>query len=85
MARRRRRRKDAVVPRVFHLYINRFDAPHARVWAVETGGHYFTARAIDCQVPTTTVFRGVHRQPRAYLRGTGVVRRRGASITITEH
>jgi hypothetical protein len=35
-------------------------------------------------VPTTTVFRGRQaRQPRAYLRGRGVVEQRGAHIVIS--
>jgi hypothetical protein len=75
-----------MAPRVFWLHVHYLTDPRQRVWAVETGGHYFTARGVTCQVPLTTVFRGLHaRQPKAYLRGTGVVRRRGAFITIREH
>jgi hypothetical protein len=70
--------------RGFWIHVDRFDAPHLRVWAVQTAGQYLTARSIDCRVPTTTVFRGRGaRQPRAYLRGRGVVEQRGAHIVIS--
>lgn len=72
-------------PRVFWLHVDRFDAPRGRVWAVQVAGLYLTARTVKCSVPVTTVFRGrCSRQTRAYLRGRGVVRQRGARIVITE-
>lgn len=72
-------------PRVFRLHIDAFDAPRGRVWAVQTGGRYLTARRVVCRVPTESIFRGRGaRQPRAYLRGRGVVHQRGAVIRITE-
>jgi hypothetical protein len=69
----RRRRQ----PRVFKLHVNRFDEPRGRVWTVQQGGQWRTARFVDVAgVELETVFRGVEsRQPRAYLRGRGVVRR----------
>lgn len=69
--------------RVFWLHVHYLKEPNGRVWAVETGGHYFTARAVDVRVQLGTVFRGARaRQPRAYLRGRGVVRRRSGCLVI---
>ena len=74
-----------MTPRVFWLHIDSFDAPKGAIWAVQTRGEYLTARAVDVRVRVDTVFRGRGaRQPRAFLRGRGVVRKRGARITITE-
>lgn len=71
--------------RTFKIHIDAFDAPYQRVWAVQTGGRYLTARRVVCRVPTESVYRGRRRQPWAFLRGRGVVRQRGAVIRITEH
>ena len=71
-------------PRTFWLHINYFDAPYKRVWEVRQGGQRFVTTHVDCRVPVETVFRGLTRQPYAFLRGRGVVRQRGARIRITE-
>ena len=72
--------------RTFKIHVDAFDAPYQRIWAVQCAGEYRTARRVVCRVPTESVFRGAGaRQPRAYLRGRGVVRQRGAVIRITEH
>jgi hypothetical protein len=74
-----------VKPRVFWLHVHHFDAARGRVWAVQTGGKYLTAAQIDVRVPLATVFRGRRaRQPRAYLRGRGVIRRRAGVLMIQE-
>jgi hypothetical protein len=71
--------------RRFWIHIDAFDAPYGRVWAVQTRRQYLTATRVECHVPTHTVFRGrAGRQPRAYLRGIGVVVQHGATITIRE-
>lgn len=71
-------------PRRFWIHVDHLGNPRGRVWAVQTAGRYLTATAVDCRVPTETVFRGRDAsQPRAYLRGVGVVRQRGARIVIT--
>jgi hypothetical protein len=71
-------------PHAFWIHVDRFAAPHQRVWAVETQGQYLTARTVECQVPVVTVFRGrFARQPIAYLRGKGLVEQHGAHILIT--
>jgi hypothetical protein len=68
--------------RTFWLHIHTFDDPHGRIWGVTLGDDYLIARTVDCQVPTETVYRGRGRQPYAYLRGKGIVSKRGTHITI---
>lgn len=53
---------------------------------MQTGGRYLTSANVDVKVPTEIVFRGRGaEQPRAFIRGRGVVRQRGQGrITITE-
>ena len=46
-----------------------------RVWAVRVGRKWRTTRMVEVNVPMVTVFLGPQaRQPKAYLRGVGVVR-----------
>lgn len=48
-----------------------------QVWAVREGNQWHRAREIRSTIPLTTVYRGPDApQPKAYLRGVGVVRRR---------
>lgn len=69
----------------FWLHVDRFDAPGGRVWAVQVGDRYLTAREVVVSVPLTTVYRATAKHPnvRAYLRGRGVVRRRPGLLEIT--
>lgn len=70
-------------PRAFRLHVHYLTEPKRRVWAVQTAGQYLIARDVDVQVPVMTVFRGPEsRQPKAFLRGKGVVRKQGARIVI---
>jgi hypothetical protein len=56
------------------LCVDRFDAKDGYVWAIRAGNRWFTAKHVKQQIPMETVFRGRHaRQPKAYLRGYGVV------------
>lgn len=67
------------------LHFNRFRAKRndAQTWTVRTGRRNRYARKVICHVPLTTVYRGDRApQPRAYLRGHGIVTRRGDTIRI---
>jgi hypothetical protein len=69
--------------RVVWLHVHYLTDPRRRVWAVETQGRYLTAQAVKVRIPMETVFRGQHsRQPKAYLKGKGIVKRRGAVLEI---
>lgn len=69
-------------PRAFKLHVNYLTEPRGRVWAVQQGGRWHVARHVDVRgVELATVFRGADaRQPKAFLRGRGVVRRRPGSV-----
>jgi hypothetical protein len=69
---------------VFWLCVNRLDEERGRVWALVQGGRWLVGRRIDVAgVALETVFRGrTARQPRAFLRGRGVVRRRGEVLEV---
>lgn len=62
-------------PGIFWLHVHLFDDPRRRVWAIQSRGRYQTARRVVLRAPVETRFRGLEndRQPRAYLRGRGVV------------
>jgi len=61
----------------FLVCVNNLEDPAGRVWLVRARGKWLTARAVQIEVPVTTVFRGPKaRQPKAYLQGVGRVRRR---------
>lgn len=63
-------------PRTFWAHVYCLSEPKGRVWAISTQGRYLIATALDIQVPVETVFRGpAARQPKAYLKGKGVVRK----------
>ena len=63
-----------------------FDA-HARdgnVWAIREGNTWHRVASIDARVPLRTVYRGPKaKQPRAYLRGQGVVTMHRGTATLT--
>ena len=62
--------------RVFWAHVHYLSEPKGRVWAVQTGGKYLIAKAINVLVPVETVFKGPDaKQPKAYLKGKGVVRK----------
>ena len=63
-------------PRAFRLHFNRFGAKrYAKdVWTVHVTGACLAASKVDCRVPVETVYLGDEaKQPRAYLRGKGIV------------
>ena len=62
-----------------------FDALRAdcAVWSVRTGGKWLNASSVVVDVPIETVYKGATaRQPRAFMRGVGVVRRSDANGLI---
>jgi hypothetical protein len=71
-------------PRKIILCVDRLDAKDGMVWAVRTGGKWFSARTVHVLTDMETVFRGRDAmQPKAYLEGFGVVRTDGrGTITI---
>lgn len=63
---------------VFWLHFNRFGARKGSsdTWTVKSGGKNQHARKVICDVPLETIYKGDSApQPRAYLKGRGVVRR----------
>ena len=63
-------------PRIFHLHFNRFGVKRqARdVWTIHRSDRCIQVRAVEVKVPVTTVYKGdTAPQPRAYLKGRGVV------------
>lgn len=66
------------------LCIDRFDAKDGAVWSVKTGRHWLNAKTVHVWIDMETVFRGRDaRQPKAYLKGFGVVRTDGhGTVTI---
>ena len=65
-----------IKPRVFRLHFNRFGAKrHAQdVWTVHVTGACIHAKKVDVRVPVETIYKGDSApQPRAFLRGKGVV------------
>ncbi len=71
-------------PRSVILCINRFDAEDGHVWLVRSGRKWLTAKRVKVDIDMETVFKGPNaRQPKAYLRGVGVVRTDGrGTVTI---
>ena len=74
-------------PRVFWLHFNRFGAKRAAkdVWTVHLSDRCIPARKVEVKVPVETVYKGDEApQPRAFLRGRGVVKvRRGGLVEIS--
>lgn len=70
--------------RVFRLHIHYLTEPNRKVWAISTSGRYLIATDVQVHVPLETVFRGPGaKQPKAYLKGRGVVRRhKGGVLSI---
>ncbi len=59
-------------------------ATDGKVWAIREGNTWRRAKAIDCRIPLETVYRGPKaQQPRAYLKGAGVVTLRKGIAVIT--
>lgn len=70
-------------PRVFWLHVHQLQDWRRRVWAIEQGGRYQIATRVTVKVPLETVFRGPDaKQPKAFLRGRGIVRWRGRQAVI---
>jgi hypothetical protein len=62
--------------RVIKLHVHYLTEPKGQVWAVDTQGRYRICRAVRVYIPPETVFRGPNaRQPKAYLKGKGIVRK----------
>jgi hypothetical protein len=69
----------------FRLHIDHIDNKGGNVWAVSYGKHYLTAHSFEMVgVPRVTGCEVRHRQPRAFVSGTGrvSVRRRAGKRTI---
>lgn len=74
--------------RVFWLHFNRFAAAKGDpdIWTVFVKGQEQYAKKVYCKVPLETIYRGDSApQPRAYLKGKGVViRNDDDTITIEQ-
>ena len=72
--------------KVVWIHIDHLANPGKDVWGIQYGrDKYYTAKEADIRIPLKTVFRGIKaRQPKAYLRGKGVVTIAGGKVTITE-
>ena len=73
-------------PAVFWHFVHYIDSPGDRDWVVLWRGRYMRATRVEtaADVATTTVKRPPGRQPRLFIRGRGVVRRRpGGVLEIT--
>lgn len=58
--------------------------PDGLVWAVRYGNQWVETRQVWTTIPLATVYRGVKApQPKAYLRGAGIVRGDAELVTIT--
>ena len=73
--------------RVFYLHFNRIAMQRGdpKVWSIRTSRGCYHAAEVQCTVPVETVFKADARSnPRAFLRGVGVVRisPRGYRISI---
>lgn len=63
--------------RVFRLHFNRFNAKRTAkdVWTVHLSDRCIQTRQVEVRVPVQTVYKGDSApQPRAFLRGKGIVR-----------
>lgn len=72
--------------RVFRLHFNRFNAKRTArdVWTVHMSDRCIQTRLIDCRVPVQSVYKGDKAtQPRAFFRGTGVVKVLKGKVVIT--
>lgn len=73
-------------PRVFWLHFNRINVQRGcdDIWTVHLSDRCIQVRKAIVRVPVETIYKGATaRQPRAYLRGTGVVRVSGHTARIT--
>lgn len=64
-------------PRIFHLHFNRLNAKKndGDIWTVHLSDRCIQCKSVDVLVPVSTVWKGqTAPQPRAYLRGKGIVR-----------
>lgn len=71
--------------RVFKLHFNRLGQKRGSpdVWTVQLTGRCLHAKKIHVAVPLETVFKGhLAPQPRAFLRGRGIVKQIGDTIYI---
>lgn len=64
-------------PALFWLHFNKFDASRfaGDIWTIRQHNRNCYVKRVVCEVPLVTIYRGHEaRQPRAYLKGIGVVR-----------
>jgi len=71
----------------FWLHFNRFGQKRGeKVWVVYRRGRTVETKKVVCDVPLETVYRGHGaRQPRAYLKGRGVVTTYRDRVCIHAH
>lgn len=74
-------------PRVFWLHFNRFGAKRAAqdVWTVHLSDRCVPAKKVVVNVPLETIYKGDDApQPRAFLRGRGIINvKRDGIVEIT--
>jgi hypothetical protein len=62
-------------PSTFYIHHSRQGAKEGFPWTIHYQGKCLPASWIDCRVPVTTVFKPAKKSnPRAFLKGKGVVR-----------
>jgi hypothetical protein len=73
-------------PRTFILHFNRFGAKRNTedVWTVHLSDRCIPARSVEVKVPIHTVYKGdTAPQPRAFLKGKGIITVDGYNVEIT--
>ena len=62
-------------PKSFWLHFNRLNAKRTdSIWTVHLSDRCIQCKSVDVRVPIHTVYKGaMARQPRAYLKGRGIV------------
>lgn len=61
-------------PRIVKIHIDHLANPDGNVWAVRYGKEQFIVHEVEIHIPLHTVFHGVDaKQPKAYLKGHGIV------------
>jgi hypothetical protein len=71
-------------PRAFRLHVNRLilRAGGKNVWTVHVSGQCLPCSHVQLMAPCETVYKPKGQQPRATVRGTGIVMRRGSRCMI---
>lgn len=73
-------------PRVFWLHFNRFNAKRTAkdVWTVHLSDRCIQTRTVEVNVPIQTIYKGDKAtQPRAFLKGKGIVKVLKNKVKIT--